>query len=90
MDTYIVKIKAKYFKRLIKYNINIKKIKRQEDYYLLYLDRLEYEKILQFKKIYEIEFIDYKGLVKYKNIFKNNIIFFIMFIFGIFYIVFFV
>ena len=88
MNIYIVKIKDKYFKRIIKYNINIKKIKKINDYYLLYLDDFGYKKILQFQKIYEIEFIDYKGLIKYKNIFKNNIIFFIMFMFGIIYIIF--
>lgn len=87
MSIYIVKINKKYFNKILRYNIRINKIKKIDDYYLLYLDIDNYNKILKFKKIFEIEFIDYKGFIKYKNIFKNNIVFFIMFIIGICYIV---
>ena len=41
-NIYIVKIEEKYFSKLIKYHINILKIKKIKNYYLLYLDFLNY------------------------------------------------
>ena len=87
-NIYIVKIDEKYFKRLISYHIYINKIKKQNNYYLLYLDFDNYEKINKFKKIYNIEFVGYKGLVKYKYLLKKHYPFFIMAIFGISLIIF--
>ena len=87
MDIYIVKISNKYFNKLLRYHIEIQKIKKKKDYYLLYLDFNNYKKILKFKRIFEIELVDLQGIVKYKNIIKNNLVFFIIFIFSIIYII---
>ena len=87
-NIYIVKIQEKYFKRLLKYHIYITRIKKNKDYYLLYLDLNNYEKLLKFKNIYEFALIDYKGLIKYQIIFKKYYLFFIMFIISLIYLVF--
>ena len=87
-NIYIVKIQEKYFKRLLKYRIYITYIKKNKDYYLLYLDLDNYEKLLKFKNIYEFELVGYKGLIKYQNIFKKHYLFFIMFIMSLVYLVF--
>ena len=88
MSIYIVSINSKYFNNILRYNIKIKKIKKDKEKYLLYLDLENYQKILKFKKIFKIELVDLKGFVKYKNIFKNNIIFFVIFLLAIMYIIF--
>jgi len=82
---YVIKINSKYFNHLLRY-IKIEYIKKQDNYYYLYLDEYNYKKTLKFKKIFEIEFVDYKGFIKYKRIFLNNLIFFIMFFLAIIYI----
>ncbi len=81
-NIYIVKIESKYFKRIISYHIYINKIKKKDNYYLLYLDYDNYMKLDKFKKIYNIEFIGYKGLIKYKELLKKHYLFFIMVIIG--------
>lgn len=87
-NIYIVKIEKKYFSRLLKYHIYITKIKKYKDYYLLYLDFSNYQKILKFKNIYHIEFVGYSGFIKYKNIIKKEIVFFMMFTVSLIYIIF--
>lgn len=87
-NIYIVKIQEKYFKRLLKYHIYITYIKKNKDYYLLYVDLNNYEKLLKFKNIYEFELVGYKGLIKYQNILKKYCLFFIMFIISLVYIFF--
>ena len=87
MNYYIVKINLKYFNNIIRY-IRIYKIIKKDNYYILYLDYDNYQKILKYKNIFEVEFIGYKGFIKYKNIFINNIIFFIIFFMGIIYLIF--
>lgn len=86
MNIYIIRINSKYFNRLLRYHINIIKIIKKDNYYILYLDKVDYEKINKYKKIYEIEFLGYKGFIKYKKIFFHNIIFFIIFFISIIYI----
>ena len=71
-NTYIIKIEEKYFKRLLSYHIYINKIKKENNYYLLYLDSDNYQKLNKVKKIYNIEFVGYKGLIKYKYILKKH------------------
>ncbi len=88
-NIYIVKIDAKYFSRILRYHIYINKIKKNNEYYILYLDYDNYKKLEKFQKIYNIEFVGYKGLIKYKELFKKNCLFFIMLLFGISLIVFF-
>ncbi len=87
-NIYIVKIESKYFKRIVSYHIYINKIKKQDNYYLLYLDYDNYIKLDKFKKIYNIEFIGYKGLIKYKELLKKHYLFFIMVILGLSLIIF--
>ncbi len=87
-NTYIIKIEEKYFKRLLSYHIYINKIKKENNYYLLYLDSDNYQKLNKLKKIYNIEFVGYKGLIKYKYILKKHYPFFIMVILGISLIIF--
>ena len=88
-NIYIVKIDAKYFSRILRYHIYINKIKKNNEYYILYLDYDNYKKLEKFQKIYNIEFVGYKGLIKYQKILKKNCLFFIMLLFGISLIVFF-
>ena len=88
MNTYIVKIEEKYFKRIIKYHIYCKKIKKDNNNYILYLDYDNYQKLLKFKKIYNLEFLGYQGLIKYQNILKRHYLFFIMIFLGFSLIVF--
>ena len=88
MNTFIIKIDSKYFMNILRYNIKINKILKKDNYYLLYLDQYNYNKILKYKKIFKIELIDLKGFIKYRKIFNNNIIFFIMFSLSIIYIIF--
>ena len=57
-------------------------------YYLLYLNKENYEKILKCKNIYKIEFIGFKGLIKYLDIFKRHYLFFGIFILALIYIFF--
>lgn len=85
---YIISIKDKYFKKLLNYKINIIKIKHQKDYYLLYLDYPNYQKIKNLKKRYEIKLVSLKGKVKYQKIFKTKFSFFLSFLIAIFLIIF--
>ena len=87
-NIYIVKIEEKYFSKLIKYHINILKIKKIKNYYLLYLDFLNYEKLLKFKNIFELELISYKGLIQYKLLFKKYFLFISFFVLALIYLVF--
>ena len=87
-NIYIVKIEEKYFSKLIKYHINILKIKKIKNYYLLYLDFLNYEKLLKFKNIFELELIGYKGLIQYKLLFKKYFLFISFFVLALIYLVF--
>ena len=87
-NIYIVKIEEKYFSKLIKYHINILKIKKIKNYYLLYLDFLNYEKLLKFKNIFELELIGYKGLIQYKLLFKKYFLFISFFALALVYLVF--
>ena len=87
-NIYIVKIEEKYFSKLIKYHINILKIKKIKNYYLLYLDFLNYEKLLKFKNIFELELIGYKGLIQYKLLFKKYFLFISFFALALIYLVF--
>ena len=87
-NIYIVKIEEKYFSKLIKYHINILKIKKIKNYYLLYLDFLNYEKLLKFKNIFELELISYKGLIQYKLLFKKYFLFISFFALALVYLVF--
>jgi len=87
MNLYVIKINNKYLNRIIRYNINIYKTEKYNNYFLLYLDRDSYNKIIKYKKIYNIELYDLKGFIKYKKILKDNIIFFIMFFLGIMYLI---
>ena len=48
---YIVKISKNKFNSLLKYNIEMEKIVKKEDYFYLYLDFKNYEKILKLSKI---------------------------------------
>lgn len=87
-NIYIVKIEEKNFQKILKYHIYIDRIKKQKDYYLLYLDFDNFQKLEKFKKIYNIEFIGYKGFIKYKELFKKHYLFFIMVFLGISLIIF--
>ena len=66
MNIYILKINKKYLNNILKYKININKIVFKDNYYYLYLNTLNYNKIKKIFKIYNIEVIGYKGLIKYK------------------------
>ena len=52
MNLYIIKIEEKYFKNLLRYHIKIVKIRKKDNYYYLYLDYSNYQKISKLKKIY--------------------------------------
>ena len=88
MNIYIIKIKDKYFKRLIKYHIYFENIKKEKDDYILEVSEDNYQKLLKFKKIYKIELLGYKGPIRYRNIFKKHYLFFIMFFLGLSLIIF--
>ena len=71
MNIYILKINKKYLNNILKYKININKIVSKDNYYYLYLNTLNYNKIKKIFKIYNIEVIGYKGLIKYKMLLKK-------------------
>ena len=87
MNSYKVRIEAKYFNKLLKYNIKMLKVVKQNNYYYLTLDESNYQKILKYKNIYKIEIVGYDGLIKYKLLFKKNNIIIISFLIGIFLII---
>lgn len=88
MNIYILKIDEKYFKKIIKYHINIIKINKKDKYYYLYLDTNNYNKIKKFKKLYNFEIIGYKGFLKYKLLFKKKFLFFLIFFLNIIFLIF--
>ena len=45
MNIYILKINKKYLNNILKYKININKIVSKDNYYYLYLNTLNYNKI---------------------------------------------
>ena len=77
MNIYILKINKKYLNNILKYKININKIVSKDNYYYLYLNTLNYNKIKKIFKIYNIEVIGYKGLIKYKMLLKKYYLFLI-------------
>ena len=84
MNIYILKINKKYLNNILKYKININKIVSKDNYYYLYLNTLNYNKIKKIFKIYKIEVIGYKGLIKYKMLLKKYYLFLIFFVISIF------
>ena len=88
MNIYILKIEEKYFRKIIKYHINIIKINKRDKYYYLYLDTNNYNKIKKFKKLYNFEITGYKGFLKYKLLFKKNFLFFLIFFLNIVFLIF--
>jgi len=87
-NIYIIKLDKKYFKRLLNHHIYILKIKKRKDCYLLYLDKVNYLKILELKKIYEFEVVGKEGLIKLKDLLKKYYLFFIMLILSFIYLIF--
>ncbi len=85
---YIIKIESKYFKKILRYHLQIKKVKKKKEVYYIYLDKNNYEKIKKLTKIYNLELVGYKGLYSYLNNFKKNKIIFIMFLLGLSLIIF--
>ena len=85
---YIVKIPQKFFKNILRYHIEILKIEKKDNYYYLYLDLKNYQKILKYSKIYQIEFISIQGLKKYQILFKKYLLFIVILIITFFYIFF--
>ena len=83
MNLYIIKIEEKYFKNLLRYHIKIVKIRKKDNYYYLYLDYSNYQKISKLKKIYNFELVDYQGYIKYKLLFKKYFLFLIIFFLGL-------
>ena len=83
MNLYIIKIEEKYFKNLLRYHIKIVKIRKKDNYYYLYLDYDNYQKISKLKKIYNFELVDYQGYIKYKLLFKKYFLFLIIFFLGL-------
>ena len=84
MNIYILKINKKYLNNILKYKININKIISKDNYYYLYLNTFNYNKIKKIFKIYNIEEIGYKGLIKYKMLLKKYYLFLIFFVISIF------
>lgn len=83
MNIYILKINKKYLNNILKYKININKIVSKDNYYYLYLNTLNYNKIKKIFKIYNIEEVGYKGLIKYKMLLKKYYLFLIFFVISI-------
>ena len=81
--TYILKINKKYVTRLLKYKVNIFKIKYQDDICFLYVDKSNYDKLMKYRDIYEISLVKIKGLLKYQELFKQNNIFIVSIIIGL-------
>ena len=81
--TYILKINKKYVNRLLKYKVNIYKIKYQDDICFLYVDKCNYDKLIKYKDIYDISLVRVKGLLTYLDLLRKNYIFIISIIVGI-------
>lgn len=87
-NIFIIKIDSKYLNKIIKYHININKIIKKDNYYLLSLEEKEYEKIKKYQDIYNFKIIDYDGFIKYKNILKKNSLFLITFLVSFLFLIF--
>ena len=70
--TYILKINKKYVNRLLKYKVNIYKIKYQDDICFLYVDKCNYDKLIKYKDIYDISLVRVKGLLTYLDLLRKN------------------
>lgn len=87
-NKYIVKIKNKYFNKIIRYSIYCLKIKKKKDYYYLTLDEENFNKINKYKDLFEIEYINDLGLVHIHKTLKYNYVFIIFFLLSMFYLIF--
>ena len=87
-NKFVIKIKEKYFNKLIRYSIYSLKIIKKKDYYYLVLDENNFSKINKYKDLFEIEYISESGLIHIYKIIKSNFIFLIFFILSIFYLTF--
>ena len=88
MNTYIISISSKYLKNIIRLNIKIKRIKKENNYYILYLDTSNYVKILKYQEIFNIKLIGLKGFIKYKYLLKKYSVFVIFFVLMLIYVIF--
>ena len=85
--TYVLKISnKKYINRLLKYRIQINKIKYRDDICFLYVSKDSYDKLVKYFDIYGISLVSVNGLLKYKLLLKNNVIFIISVVIGIVYL----
>lgn len=82
-ETYILKINSKYLNKLLKYNVSFYKIKYQKDICFLYVNYIDYNKLIKYKDIYGISLYKVLGLPMYKSLIKNNLVFIISIIIGI-------
>ena len=84
MTTYILKIKDKNnINKLLKYHINIKKIKYYQNSCLLYVSEEDYQKLIKYFQLYDISLYKINGLLKYKILLKQNIVFIISMFLGL-------
>ena len=86
-NIYILKVKNKViFKKLIRYHIYFEKVLHRNDYYLIYIDYFNYQKLRKYQKVLEIELVDIKGINKYYQLLKKYAIFFIFIVLGTIYL----
>ena len=81
---YVIKLNnKKYLNRLLKYGIKFYKIKYQNDICFLYVNFIDYCKLIKYKDIYGLSLYKINGFSNIKNIIKSNIIFIISVFIGI-------
>lgn len=82
--TYILKLdNKKYLNRLLKYHVYFLKIEYQNDTCFLYVDSVNYNKLIKYFDLYNIHLVEIKGLLKYYKLLLHNSIFISCMLIGI-------